>query len=757
MSLALISGLLVVFAAPAFAEDPPSMFLPDDDNTNISDSRVLSDRFDGTDSQTHLTVVATSDTDRVDFYACPVAVGATVEQAELPQCNVLIGTDSTPNTPLAGTTLNPADEAYDVFWDIPNNLDLNFRHIVGLACIGAGTTLPPSSNPNCRQTVEENILLDDAAGGTSGQTTTGEMVSYCTADTAANGGPSNGGANPCEVGATTVNTTQRAAVDARFKPFHHGDAIPNDGVVIRATTSPDIAGALSGTGGATNPASLFLALDFGADANNDPQTNDSGRYCNIIDDKTTFKLWECAVTSAALVAQPNSELAVWIEEDDPAPAGAPDGEGACAGDAVGGAMSATGPSECTLDSHYSATVARSATTVKQSWTPGGGHTHSPPSPPSNAGCQAGETETDTHSNSQLGDVELGELCMSDQFTDPFAGGAYTEELTAPGNLDACSNGNQRHDHDGDGRFEHCHGVTDAAGLAQFQVSNFNATVGTTTLTSCFEGEVETAAGSTPPARTDHGCTDEAAGVKDTLTLQWGTLPTQVFLAFTDPAPVNPADPCRTGITFKRNNVADTETLIACTYDSNGNPVPTDQSGARLQWTITDATDEGTAVRFNGSPPQETTGANATTTVQIVAEQQGDNFIDVTLLGANGNFVDDFFVEKQVEGENVAQRVATNVTAKKGTRRIRGAAKTPGNAECRDNRDVSLFKRVRGPNRLIGTDVTNDRGRYGIAVPKPRRGTYYVKVSQTTRTDPNNGNTLNCLSGQSDDVRYRRRR
>ena len=70
-----------------------------------------------------------------------------------------------------------------------------------------------------------------------------------------------------------------------------------------------------------------------------------------------------------------------------------------------------------------------------------------------------------------------------------------------------------------------------------------------------------------------------------------------------------------------------------------------------------------------------------------------------------NDIDNFSIEKQVEGENIPQRINAKVTAFKSRNKVRGAVSTPQNATCRPNRNVSLFKRRKGSDRLIGTDVT----------------------------------------------------
>ena len=281
LTLALVGGVLAFAATPAFAANPPASFMPDsgspvaDVGTDTTWSDVLSDRFDGVDQLAHLTAVATLNIERMEWYACPTGADggdSVINQTEFAQCNISIGSDTTGVSPTASTAFNPADKAFDVFWDVPTALDTQVRDILAVACVGAGTTLS-GAGQNCQQTLEENITLDDAAGGTTGQTSTGEIKSFCTADT---NGPGVGG-DACNVGGTAQGTTARAAIDALFKAWNHGDPIPNTGAVVRVSTSSDFGAA----------SDIFLDLDYGADANNDPDAVDNSSTCLLIETFTT--------------------------------------------------------------------------------------------------------------------------------------------------------------------------------------------------------------------------------------------------------------------------------------------------------------------------------------------------------------------------------------------------------------------------------------------------------------------------------------
>jgi hypothetical protein len=717
---ALVIASMTLVATPASAENPPAGFLPDENSRLASYATILSDRFDGKDQLVHLSAVGLEGTDRVDFLVCPLTAdsgGTTgiIEQDELSQCT-LIGSDTTPNTPVQSTFTLNIDEAYELFWDIPTDLDTQNRDILMLACSGSGTVVS-GAGQNCSQTLEEDIQLDDAAGGTADQSSSGEMLSICTADT---DGPGTG-TNPCNAGATTQGSTERAAIDALFKEWMHGDAVPDTGFVLRGTTSPDV----------TTPPSLIGYL--GADANQDPDGSLSfSDACLLIETFSDRLMWECDVTDIQ-AGTGVQEAALSFDET----GGAANGSGFC-----GGAMNgptANGvpdgpPADCALDTHYTAITDRRVASIVQSWTGGGGHTHQPPSPPASSGCQPGETAAKSHSNSALTATENAEACAYDQFGDPGpAGTSITHEVTAPGTITAC--GGTPHDHDNSGSNEMCHAT---GAVTVFTIGNFNSTPGTLTVTSCVESE---------PAGTNHGCANES--IKDNLTLSYGTQPSEVFLAFDSPAPAVPADPCRTGVTVKTITVGQHAGIKVCTFDSNGNPVPTDTNPFRLQWTITGALGEGgaTAVRFNPSPPpSETTGEQGHAGAGIDGIQPGINFVSAFLMNEVGDPIDDFLVEVQVKP---ARDVPTNLIVRRGPKFIRGKAKTED--ECQPGRQATLFRRRRGPDSVIGVDTTNALGRWGVRTGK-RRGTYYARIAAGTATDVETGEQLNCLPDQSKDVR-----
>jgi hypothetical protein len=72
--------------------------------------------------------------------------------------------------------------------------------------------------------------------------------------------------------------------------------------------------------------------------------------------------------------------------------------------------------------------------------------------------------------------------------------------------------------------------------------------------------------------------------------------------------------------------------------------------------------------------------------------------------------------------------------------------------CERDREVSVFKVRTGPDRLIGTDTTNDNGRY--SVPKPgARGRFYARVSR--EVFGGYGHRHECEADTSGTIRVRR--
>ena len=664
-AIALIVGLMTLIAIPASANHtgdgpPPASFLPDDDGDNIGNTgRVLSDRFDGTDSAAHLTAVAPASAERVQWRQCPTTTTAAggITDAELSSCNIILGEDTTPRVPTSGGVFVSPDEAYDIkvdfntAQDTPSTATTGDHDVLVLACVGAGEDTT-GGDANCLTVLEEEIFFDDAATGDP-DSTTGEMVSICTRDVDALGGPSSGGAgnNPCQIG---TGSGTNAEVAARFRPFEHGSPVPNNGFVIRVTTSPD----LNGVGSAD----LFAQRDideFGPNpivgADREQDATDQNEACVVVQALASHTVWECAYPDLG-VNDDNRAQAVYIDT-------------LSGGTGTGFCSPSTG-FDCILDSHYAFSGARAATTVRKSLDPEQDYAGEPDVQDvgGNAGCEAGETPVTTFTTENLFTEVSEEGCLVDQFGDPFVG-TYTIEVAGVGEVFACDSagffGGTAHDHNSDGLTEHCHGTTDSGGVADFGIDNPNEDPGTSTVTFCFDAE-NGGTDLAPP--TNHGCADET-GLTATNTINWRTEAEQVFLAYTNPAPSNAGDPCRTGSTFKENSIGDRETLRVCTFDSSGNPVGTGAvgvEGGRLRWTIeTTVGGELTSVRFTSEPPSETAADNGQATAEIEAFREGSNFIIVELLDDNGDVIDSFRIEKRVRRGDGDPPPPTGVCARVG--------------------------------------------------------------------------------------------
>jgi Ca2+-binding RTX toxin-like protein len=197
--------------------------------------------------------------------------------------------------------------------------------------------------------------------------------------------------------------------------------------------------------------------------------------------------------------------------------------------------------------------------------------------------------------------------------------------------------------------------------------------------------------------------------------------------FRDPAVVV-RDNCLTGDKFKENRIADTDVLLACTFDDGGNLVSTLPAGnGRLQWFIAPAGGgESTAMRFPESPPIDT-GTDGTVTVELEAFRNGNDFIEVCLQddpGGNAG-ADCSSVQKRVTSTNHGGPgcfaiVGTNgadvltgtasrdcIRGKGGADNIRGAGGNDalkgglGSDRLRGGRGVDTLKGGRGADRLDG--------------------------------------------------------
>jgi hypothetical protein len=747
--------------------------LPDDQNDPYTD-QTLSDLADGTDSLAHLTVIAPAATTRVDWLLCPTTTVSPVTQAQLSSCNVAIGSDSTPKTPAQGTILTSADEAYDVKWNIPVEQDAQTKDILILACVGEGQDVE-GSGQNCRSNLEEGIFLDDASGGSGGFTNTssaGEMFAICTSDTddpsttgvgnVEGPGSPGAGADPCQLdtdesgrgaaggdnvgnGTGTVSNDRdaagTAAVAALFKPWEHGDPVPNNGFVLRASTSADT-----------------FVLQAGRQYN--PEVNSSTDWtilnqqtdCSLIQATTTSNLFECVFPDTGTLGGNETAAAGTVAEQQ-----ADDNRTQAVG-IFGGSNGSC--NSCLMDAHWTASSDRGASAIVATFDA------NPPSPATGTSC----TNPDKEETNALGQTEAITVCVKDQFGDAF-GGDITLESAGVGDFLACPG--VTHDHDGNGTQEHCHITAAQVGgdgtVSGISIENAVAP-GDQTVTVCSEGEIGGGAGSGNPAPAGHGCADES--VKDTLVKHWLALPAHIHLVFQGTGTA--ADPCHSGDTNKENVVGDTDTLLACTFSSGDVPATTNQTnGGRLQWTIVPVT-QATATRFVGSPPSET-GADGTATAQLEAFQPGNDIITVSLCNDTGGCPDSASVQKRVTGtggetpqcsDNVdndgdgkvdfgqdpgcasaddddeADIPTGSNTSSKSTITIRYDSDSHGGTfkgaiansknKCVKGRHVTLKRVRRGPDQTVGTDSSNRSGNWAIREPGAS-GRYYAKVSGSRYT------------------------
>lgn len=697
----MLSGLLVVGAAPAQAAPPTNSknFLPDKTTVTSSVGDRLSDRFDGVDSTAHLTVVATPDTTRVKWFDCPSSTvgGAdtTVTQADLAGCTVDIGEDTTPTTPTGNPPAN-VDEAYEFNWDIPGTEDGAVRDIVSLACNGAADDVEDDVSPagderTCVVDAEDNVILDDASTGAAA-TTSGEIVSFCTSDV---GGPTPGlpANDPCVRGEGGTN----AEVDARFSSLVHGSNIPNDGFVARVRLSND-----SGT------AATLILTD--GDAVTEPQVQANIRAivnCPVIFTGTNFQEFECQFTDGNV---PNdAELSLGLYEDFGT------GSGFCDSSV-----------NCLVDNHYVVSNDRRPTRAVAYFSPGTTSGDDTEAVNADSSCATPDKEdTNRVGSGPIFGANPSPVngCIFDQFgTGNKLNTTVTFESTGVGEFSDCEG--TPHDHDGDGLDEHCHiDDMDADDEADADISS--TVPGDQTVTFCFDAENGGATANPPP--TDHGCADET--VKDTLVKHWiAGLPSVVRLVYAGTGQPN-TNECNTGATFRENRVGDTDDLLACTFDGFGNEVnTTDTDNGFLEWFIGSGADDEVDTQYVGTPPSET-DANGHATATIEAVDSGSDNPGVQLRDEDGNTVDSDTVTKNVVPGDGGGKADSRISIRHRTRphRFTGRVRS-SDASCVSGRNVVLKRRRPGPDRTIGTDVTNAAGKYSIRHRKTRRAkTYYTRA------------------------------
>jgi hypothetical protein len=695
----MLSGLFAVVAPSALAAHPEDTqnFMPDDTPGGQLGNIVgtfLSDKEDGTDQLAHLTNVSTTDTSEVRWFLCPenrfTGTGNEVtDNDELGGCTA-IGTDNSgvqpgegPGTPTAPET----DEAYELFFDIPASLDNDVVDVAALACSNSAAVdveddpAVTGDDTNCSSDVENDVTLDDAGQGIQGaQTSAGEITSFC--------GISPPPDSPdCELEDSTDAGSQPdpdPAVDANFRPLPHGSNIPNDGVTVRATSSIDVIDS-------------FVLLTPG-DAETDPGAVLSEDQCEEISSDSDSRTWQCTLTDAQVPDDGEFELS--FEENDNQPG-------------TGGNCTDPG-TFCKLDGHYVVSQDREAAEAVVSFVRQGS-SDGDRDISRDAGCTEPDREdtNPTDSNSHI----VG--CLFDQFgAQRPANDDVTFESSGVGGFDDFSDDcTELHDHDDDGIDEHCHS-TEGDTDEEYDAELFSEDEGDQNILFCLDEEAfdgtETAPGP------DHGCADET--VTDSLVKHWGAgEANEVTLVFDD------GDGDCEGDTFRENRQGETDTLIACVFDSAGNAVNTNAEGAngQLQWFITPGADDQTDTRFSETPPQETEEGNEAD-VGLEAVDRGTDIITVELQDDDGEDVDDDSVEKQVERRRRA-RSTVSIRHRGRPHRFVGRVTSPRDS-CEPGRRVRV-RRVRpGRDPVIGSDTTNANGRYRVNHNRTRRRfRYYAQV------------------------------
>ena len=627
-------------------------------------------------------------------------------QAELnddTKCGRIGTSDDTPRTPPSSSSgeSDQSDEAYDTEWDIPAALDRQVRDILTTACTGAIADPIriepqgfPEVPPNCTFDIENNVSLDDAQTTTSGtppapsqptdeQTSAAEITTYCTQDVQGGPGdqPNTQDANtraedPCEVSPlgspSTPTTAEAQAVNSRFQAFPHGSPIPRDGFVFRATSDPSVAQGGGVLFWGITPGDAFSDAGFAFPSAVDP--------CKLIDPSP--HLWECVVRADQIPANEDEYDLFVIEQGSLPP---PDntvvtaGAGFCdpnepgetadpdshddpdadvGGDDTGG--DDLGP--CQLDAHYVTANQRGVGLTRASFQPGAQTTNQ--SPPANAGCDGNETP-DRDETNEIGNTdpnnpsrELVAVCMTDTFGGAPVGEAITFESVGPSGsgIFGCSPDERTdpatvlpgsgtlHDHDGNGRFDHCHTVAGNSGEATALINNVsgtgvNAQPGDQTITACSDPETNLAAGAaSQPA--NHGCATGVGGAptaatsRDAVVKHWVNAPNHVHLVYQPASSVS--DPCHSGVATKDLVAGQRDTLLACVFDTAHNPLSTTQAAnVKLSWAHTSTlSGNDRAIQFDNPLPVET-DANGRATASFLAVRPGTDSVTVFLVNDAG--------------------------------------------------------------------------------------------------------------------------
>jgi hypothetical protein len=447
LAVAMGFGLIAAHPAAAFAPSGIENFNPNWDST-LTDgglepsALVLSDKFDGIDQFSHLTLVAGTNAVQAAWYLCPPGTygvpGKSVSAVFPPSASCLaIGTDTQGTTPVAPGV--GVDTAFELFYDIPVTEDGVARDLVSFACdavIAAG---------HCTGQAETGVILDDAA--TSTNSSSGELLDWC------------------------VDTNNDGTCDTARHPAGHGSAVPavvpfgpfpvGSTLLVRARFSADVGGA---------PDDATLCIDFHADAFDPPNNCDSPGGESFDATTQAAPAYSTATFTVPTGSFPvNAEMGWYLFEDDDNSNGgeADNADGYChsgspvpvgAVDPLTGlpALDDTGEGRtCLLDSHYIVAAVPTAAQVHVT------NDDQAPFDPTNINGTFGPNPGDDtvggqceNANRAKSDLVLTGAeddvigCVFDQFAeldtagnkdiaDALAHESVTFELTGPGHIDSC--------------------------------------------------------------------------------------------------------------------------------------------------------------------------------------------------------------------------------------------------------------------------------------------------------------------------------
>jgi hypothetical protein len=96
-----------------------------------------------------------------------------------------------------------------------------------------------------------------------------------------------------------------------------------------------------------------------------------------------------------------------------------------------------------------------------------------------------------------------------------------------------------------------------------------------------------------------------------------------------------------------------------------------------------------------------------------------------------------FKEFTIEGESGGGEVKGKIDSTKG--------------KCVKNRKVKVFRKQSGNKSKLGSDKTNDKGKFGIGLPSLKNGKYFAEVKEKDLADTSSGEARVCLSRNSGKV------